>query len=83
MTAACATHGLGDDALHGPREGSSHAKATVVQNVHGHLEAAAHLTQDALGGHAHVVEVYLSGVGGLDAHLLLRRAAAVRERGQG
>lgn len=68
---AWSTHSLGHDALHGSGEGGGHAEAAVVEDVHGHLEAAAHLPQDTVGRHAHVLKVDLCRVGRFDAHLLL------------
>lgn len=74
-----ATYSLADDAPHGARERRRHAEAAVVQDVHGHLEAAAQLAQQTVGRHTHVVKVDLGRVGRLDSHLLLWRAAG-RER---
>lgn len=70
-----ATYSLADDALHCAGERRRHAEATVVQDVHCHLEAAAQLAQQTVGWDAHVVKVDLSRVGRLDSHLLLRGPA--------
>lgn len=81
MGGCAVTHGLADDSLHGAGERGRHAEAPVVQDVHGHLEAAAHLAQHAVGRHTHVVEVHLGRVGRLDAHLLLWGATGIKEGG--
>lgn len=70
------THSFGHDAFHGAREGGRHPEATVVQDVHGHFEAAAHFAQNAVGRHANVFEVNLGRVGCLDAHFFLWGATA-------
>lgn len=69
-----ATYSLGNDTLHCAGERSRHAEASVVQDVHCHLEAAAQLAQQTVGRNAHVVKVDLSRVGRLDSHLLLWRS---------
>lgn len=72
-----ATHSFGDDSLHGAGEGGRHAKAPVIQDVHGHLEASAQLSQQTVCWHANIVEKHLGCVGRLDSHFLLWRTAAV------
>ena len=67
-------HRLFDDGAHGAGERGAHAEATVVEDLHGHLESVADAPQHILGGHGGVVKHDLRRVGGLDAHLLFWRA---------
>eukprot|EP01137_Pigoraptor_chileana_P023982 Opistho-2@91182 len=62
--------GLGDQRLHRSGERSAHPKASVVQNVHGNLEAAADIANDILDGDLDVLKVDLGRIGALNAHLL-------------
>lgn len=76
-----ATHRFADDPTHGTGHRSSHAKAPVVQDIHGNLEAGARSPQNVLRRDTDGIEVDLSGVGCLDAHLLLRGATGGAEGG--
>jgi len=60
---------------HGTRS-RAETKASVVENVHGDLEALADLAEDVLDGHLGVFKEDLNGVGALDTKLALRLAGA-------
>ena len=49
-------HGFGDASPHGTGQSSSHAKATIVEDLHGHFEAVAKATQNIFSGNGDVLE---------------------------
>lgn len=74
------THRFGDDTLHGPREGSGHAEAAIVEDVHGHFESTSNLSQHTLRRDTHVLKIHLCRVGRFNAHLFLWRTTERRKK---
>merc|ERR1719180_636647 len=65
---------LGNDTPHGARQGCSHSKSSIVQDLHRHLETIAGLAENILHWDGCVLKVDLCSVGALDTHLFLRRS---------
>ena len=67
-------HSFCDHCPHCARQSSTHAKPSIVQDLHGHLETVAFSSEHVLHGDGDVFEVDLGRVGALDSHLLLGRS---------
>merc|ERR1719180_733521 len=65
---------LGNDTPHGARQGCSHSKSAIVQDLHRHLDPVAGLAEHILHWNGGVLKVDLRSVGAFDSHLLLRRS---------
>merc|ERR1711892_1156787 len=64
------THLL-DDSPHGSGQGCSHAKSSIVEDLHGNFEPVSRGTEHILNRDGGVLEVHFRSVGTFNTHLLL------------